>query len=148
MLSKQKIIDIFKKALTSGITPQKLTYSFCIGIYIAFSPYPGLHTLLMFIFSFLFGLHFPTVFLATSFNNPWTIVPFYSCDYAFGHWLLHSALKIHPTWSITLSKLFGSGTICVWSFLVGGNILGVLAAIAAYPLARLLFNRIAQASNT
>ncbi|MBU4270167.1 DUF2062 domain-containing protein [Candidatus Dependentiae bacterium] len=134
-----KIKATLKKAFTDGWSVKKLTQSFCTGIYIAFSPFPGLHTGMMFAAKFLFKLNFPILFLATSFNNPWTMVAFYSFDYFFGYWLIHTFLGFNPTWTISLARIFGSGKICIWSFLVGGNILGLLFAFAFYTPVYFLF---------
>lgn len=143
MLKLAKIKDIFQKALLSGCTPKRLTLSLCMGIYIAFSPFPGAHTIMMVACKYLFDLHFPTLFIFTSINNPWTIIPFFSFDYAFGYWLVHSVLGWEPGWTISLAKFFGSGSICLWSFLIGGNILGIIAALLCYPIATKMFTRLA-----
>lgn len=139
----EKLKNIFIKAFVDGCTPSKLTHSLCLGFYIAFSPFPGLHTVMMVVFTYLFDLHFPTLFIATSINNPWTMAPFFTTDYFFGYWLIHSFFELHPTWVVTLPKVFGSGTICLWSFLVGGNTLGLLAAVIMYPVAMVIFKKLA-----
>lgn len=140
---KKKFKEIIKKALVSGATPLSLTRSFCTGIYIAFSPFPGLHSVMMFGFKYLMNLHFPTLFVATSINNPWTMIPFYTLDYAFGYWIVHTLFGWTPSWGISLAKLFGSGTICVWSFLIGGNLLGIVAALISYPIMSKIFTHLA-----
>ncbi len=71
------------------------------------------------------------------------MIPFYSFDYAFGYWVVHSLIGWHPDWHISLAKLFGSGSICIWSFLVGGNIIGIVAALVSYPVVIRFFNRLA-----
>lgn len=136
---KAKALSVFTNALTSGSSPQKLAWSCCVGFYIAFSPFPGLHTILIFVCKYLFRLNFPVLFIVASVNNPWTMLPFYSFDYAFGYWFVHSIMGCSPTWHFSLVKLFGSGNICVWSFLVGGNIIGLLFALISYPIAHRLF---------
>lgn len=131
-----------RRIFLSHNDPEAIARSFCIGLYIAFSPFPGLHGVMMLGAQAVFGLHFPVLFFATSLNNPWTMIPFYSLDYSFGYWLLHSALELKPTWTLSLAKVFGSGTICIWSFLAGGNILGLIGAlICYYPLKVLLSKR-------
>ncbi len=138
-----KLKETVKKALQGGADHNQLTRSFCIGVYVAFSPFPGAHTLMMIAFKYLFNLHFPTLFIATSINNPWTMIPFFSGDYIFGYWLVHTVLGWHPSWLLSFEKLFGSTSICIWSFLIGGNILGIIAALACYPVAKKIFGRIA-----
>jgi uncharacterized protein (DUF2062 family) len=129
-----KIKNIVKKILGSGLDAHTLALSFCIGLYIAFSPFPGLHLVMTVAATYLFKLHFPTVFIACSFNNPWTMIPFYSADYAFGYWLVHSFFGWSPAYVLSLKFLFGSGSICLISFLIGGNILGITIASLCYPL--------------
>jgi uncharacterized protein (DUF2062 family) len=136
-------MGVFKKALLSGSTPKRLARSFCMGVYIAFSPFPGGHSIMMLLSKYLFDLHFPTLFLITSINNPWTMLPFFSFDYAFGYWVVHSLLGLEPSLVLSWARLFGSAKICVWSFLIGGNILGIVAAFACYPFIHRLFKKMA-----
>lgn len=143
MITKEKILKIFTNAIKSGSTPEKLTLSFCVGLYIALAPFPGVHTVMMFAAKWLFGLNLPVLFFATSFNNPWTMIPFYSFDYVFGYWFVHSVLGWNPGMVISLTKIFGMGDVCLWSFLIGGNILGLFVAFLAYPFLRVLFNKLA-----
>ena len=133
LLSKVK--NIFLKALKANNSASKLALSFCMGVYVAFSPFPGGHTAIMFFFQWIFRLNFPILFFATSLNNPWTMIPFFIVDYSFGYWFVHSVLGWDPYWAISLERVFGSGKICVWSFLIGGNILGIITALFCYPLA-------------
>lgn len=146
MLGWNKFLNFLKKILKSGASPKKLAISFCLGVYIAFSPFPGLHAVMMFFFSWLWGLNFPILFFATSLNNPWTLIPFYSTDYFFGYWLIHDVFGWNPDFSISLAKVFGSGKICITSFLIGGNVLGVVSALLCYPLMLLLFTRLSRHS--
>lgn len=138
-----KTKDLFYNSLNKGSSPAKLALSFSIGVFIAFSPFPGAHTIIMLVVNWLLGLNLPILFLATSLNNPWTIIPFYAVDYSFGYWVVHSLLGWSPSWVISLEKLFGSGSICLWSFFVGGNLLGLLAGVISYPVMLRLFSLLA-----
>lgn len=146
----QKIKKIFYAAVYSNATPSKLALSFCLGLYIAFSPFPGGHTIMMFMAHWLFKLNFPVLFFATSINNPWTIIPFYAAEYSFGYWLTRSFFGWHPQWVFSLERFFGSGEICVWSFLIGGNVIGIVLGLFSYPFVVRLFtflsSRLPQAS--
>lgn len=136
-----KIKEILRKALLEGMTPKGLAASASLGVYIALSPFPGAHTIMMLIAKWLWGLHFPTLFIFTSINNPWTMIPMFSLDYVFGYWLIHKFIGWEPTWTVSLAKLFGSGTVCLWSFFIGGNILGIAAGLISYPLLHMFFQR-------
>lgn len=147
MIKFEKIKKIFKNALMSGCTVNKLAQSFSMGIFIAFFPIPGSHTVVMIIFKWLFGLNFPVLFFSTSFNNPWTMVPFFTLDYFFGYWLMHEFLRIDPGWAISLGKIFGNSKICLWSFFIGGNILGLFFAIVTYPFVYFMFKKLVSRIN-
>lgn len=137
----QKAKRVFYRAMNSNCSPHKLALSFSIGLFIAFSPFPGGHTIMMLAAHWLFRLNFPILFFSTSINNPWTIVPFYAFDYSFGYWFVHSFLGWSPSWIISLEKIFGSGKICLWSFFIGGNVLGIAAGLISYPIMLWFFGR-------
>ena len=141
-----KVSALFKKVMASGVSPARLALAVSLGIYIAFSPFPGLHTVMILSSSWLFGLNLPIMFMVASINNPWTMVPFYSLDYAFGYWLTHSVLGWNNTWQISLEKVFGSGSVCVWSFILGGNILGIVSALITYPIIKTVLERTSKRS--
>lgn len=138
-----KIKDTFKKALTSGSSARELALAFAVGIYIAFFPLPCTHTVIVFIIYWFTGLNLPILLISTSINNPWTALPFYSVDYFFGYWIVHDLLGWNPDWGISLVKFFGSGKICLWSFFIGGNLLGIGCALICYPLMYYVFNKLA-----
>ncbi len=116
--SLAKIKEVLRLAIVRGATPKKLALSAAIGVYTAFSPFPGLHTVMMIGFTWLLKLNFPTLFVFTSINNPWTMIPFFSLDYAFGYWFVHNFIGWNPGWTLSLTKIFGSGSICLWSFFI------------------------------
>ncbi len=140
----------FKKLAYEEKSPHKLALSFCMGAFIAFSPFPGLHTIMIFAFSVLFGLNLSVTFAAAyGINNPITLIPVYAADYGLGYWLLHKLLAldvaaINPWWMQTCSMYFeqklGLPLPCIWSFLIGGNILGIVIALVLYPITKQLFS--------
>lgn len=144
----KKLKAIIVNALKAGWTADKLSLTFCLGLYIAFSPFPGGHTIMMVALNYLLNLNFPLLFIVTSINNPWTMIPFFSLDYVFGYWLVHSFLGFNPTWTICLADIFGGGTICLWSFFIGGNILGIAAALLTYPIVSSFFKKLVPSDQT
>ncbi len=136
-----KITAIVKKAFEQGWSNTKLACSVATGFYIALSPFPGLHTVMMFIAKWLWELNMPILFIATSINNPWTMIPIFYVNYTFGYWLIHSVLGLNPSPSLSVAWLFGEGRICLWSFFIGGNLLGTFAGLISYPIALYLFKR-------
>ena len=138
----KKIKDIFNRELNNGGSPEKLALSVAIGLFIAWSPFIGGHMIMILISRWFFNLNFPVLFISASLNNPWTMVFFYTFGYFFGYWFTHSFLGWNPSWSISLVKIFGVGKLCLWSYLIGGTLLGVLCALVFYPLMYLLFKKV------
>ncbi len=130
-------------------SPEKLALSFCVGNYIAFSPFIFLHTVMVFICVWLFRLNFAVTFAAAyGVNNIWTAVPIYTVDYAFGYWLMHSVagldlVSLNPSWMGFVHRFFelklGLAKPCLWSFLIGGNLLGILTSVILYPPIKWIF---------
>lgn len=133
--------------------PRQLALTFCIGVYIAFSPFVGLHTAMVFLFSWLFALNF-TVLLAVSvfINNPWTMVPVYGAGHLVGDYLVAlfkwDLSSLNPWWISSLNAIImpylGGIKVCLWSFLIGGNLLGVAVSLLLYPIIKVILqNRLA-----
>lgn len=122
----------------------RLALSACMGIYIAFSPFFGFHTAMVFMLSWLFALNCAIV-LAVSMlvNNPWTMLPVYGSGYIFGDWVVRLFGIDHshnPAWMQSCNTVIlnytGLSGISFWGFLIGGNILGVILGALAYPVVK------------
>lgn len=152
------IRSFLHKLLGYERSPHKFALACSWGTYIAFSPFPGLHTLMAFGISWLLGMSpAVTVGMAYFVNNPWTLVPVYASGYGLGYWLVHHLLQIPQaylqfpgtTYFGTLWEThLGVSQPCVWSFLIGGNILGIVAAMAIYPVMLRFFERYTPASTS
>lgn len=137
---------------------KKLAISFCMGNYIAFSPFIFLHTVMVFIFVWLFRLNFAVTFaVAYGVNNIWTAVPIYTTDYVFGYWLVHRVFgadlsSFDFSWMSYINNFFehtlGLSRPCFWSFMIGGNLLGILTSIVLYPFLVSLFTRLVNMQDT
>ena len=149
---RKRTLNFLKNLALKERSPNKLAISFAVGIYIAICPFVGLHTLMIFIFAWVFRLNTAVTF-ATGYvtNNPFTIIPIFASDYAFGYWLLHNVLHfktqdINPSWINFISDyLYLKLKIphaCFWSFMIGGNILAIAAALISYPIVKPIFVRI------
>lgn len=143
---KQKLLC----AITTEQSSSRLALAFCIGNYIAFSPFIGFHGLMAIVFSWLSGLNFAIMFAAAyGINNLATAIPIYGADYFFGYWLTHTILHadlnfLNPWWLINFhifcQNKIGIPLPCMWSFLIGGNVLGIITSIALYPLCKYMFD--------
>ncbi|HEV2601334.1 MAG TPA: DUF2062 domain-containing protein [Candidatus Babeliales bacterium] len=130
----------------------RLAISFCVGVYIAFSPFIGLHTVITFFVAWLFGLNIVALLGSRLLiNNPWTMVPLYSagnffgnnfCMYLFGTTMFEQ----NPSWmswiNEPLTQYVGVSGISFWSFFIGTNLLGIAIGVILYPVMRYVFTRL------
>ncbi len=144
--NKSTMLAYIKKLGTKLLSYERCSHRFtlsaCMGIYIAFSPFFGLHTAMVFAFSWFFALNCAIV-LAVSMlvNNPWTMIPVYGSGYVFGDWMvrLFGITKHHnPAWmqacNSWIHQYTGLSGISFWGFLIGGNVLGIGFGMLAYPV--------------
>lgn len=150
MLKKMK--SFFKKIASKERCPRRLALASSLAIYISFSPFLGLHTIMHILFGWILGLNIPLL-LAVGYgvNNPWTMVPIYMSGYLCGYWLLHSwwgfaVTSANPSWMGYVNTLLGSylgiTNVSFWAFMIGANIVGIVLALISYPLFRNLFARL------
>ncbi len=99
------IKDLVKKLLHIEDTPERTALAYAIGIFLGFSPFVGLHTLVGLAIAFLFGLNRVAVLLGVWTNTPWWIVPFYVMATWIGMWV--TGFRID--WP-TLKEIFQLGT--------------------------------------
>jgi uncharacterized protein (DUF2062 family) len=115
-------------------SPNRLALAFAVGVFIAFSPTIGLHTISCFIIAWMFRLNKIVVLSAAFINNPWTIVPLYG----FCLWLgikITGAMIATPdiAWqSLTFTSTYHILRPYLWSFVAGTIAAGAVAAIISY----------------
>jgi len=137
---------IFRSLLALEGDPQMKAKAFAIGVFIAFSPTYGLHTITVILASWVFKLPFSILLLGSLVNNPWTFFPIYGSSYIVGRWLIslfpkfYSPLPFHVlaqrlralTWKDWLTQ----APILVlkegFPFVVGSLFLGVVMALGTY----------------
>jgi uncharacterized protein (DUF2062 family) len=129
------IRDRIKGIFQLNDSPNKLALAFALGVFIAFSPTIGLHTISCFVFAWMFRLNKVVVlFTATLVNNPWTIVPLFGFCLWFGTVITGSEIAIPQiAWNeLTVTSAYLILKPYLWSFIAGTVVLGVVAAILSY----------------
>src|SRR2546427_5369412 len=85
----------FRRLLALDDAPERTALAFSIGVFIAFSPFLGLHTILATLIAFLFRFNKIAVYSGTFVNNPFlTLVPIIIASYAIGALVLGRPLRI------------------------------------------------------
>jgi uncharacterized protein len=136
----------FRRLLAVDDPPERTALAFSIGVFIAFSPLLGLHTILATLIAFLFRLNKVAIYLGTCLNNPFlTLGPIIFLSYAVGAFLLGRPLRIPPE-GIELLKhphlltgayyrqIFVHSWDIVAPFALGATVLSVVCSAVAYPL--------------
>ena len=136
--------NFFKKLLTYERSPHKFALACALAVYIALSPFIGLHTFMLIGAGWLLKLRVPLL-LAVGYgiNNPITVVPIVMGQYVMGHWFLHSFLNVeigqsNPWWmsfiNNFLSTHVGIQKVSFWAFMIGSNLIALLFAAICYPI--------------
>ncbi|HWG97572.1 MAG TPA: DUF2062 domain-containing protein [Nitrospira sp.] len=123
-------------------SPQRTALAFALGVFIAFSPAYGLHTAMVVLCTWLFGLNFLALFTGALVNNPWTIIPILGATYWTGALLLGRTDMPNFDWQdLSVSGIYEQVLPYAAPFMLGGLVLSVLGALLSYPAAYLFFHK-------
>jgi uncharacterized protein (DUF2062 family) len=136
----------FRRLLAIDDPPERTALAFSVGVFIAFSPFLGLHTILATLLAFLFRFNKIAIYTGTFVNNPFlTLVPIILASYAVGALVLGRPIKMpvegmdllqHPHVFSTdyYNRIFLQSWDLVKPFAIGGMVLSVVCSLLAYPL--------------
>jgi len=135
-----------RRLLAIDDPPERTALAFSIGVFIAFSPFLGLHTILATLLAVIFRFNKLAIYTGTFVNNPFvTLVPIILVSYAVGAFILGRPLTI-PAEGMQLLKEPHLFTGDYWRKLshhsleillpysVGGILLSFICSLGAYPL--------------
>jgi uncharacterized protein (DUF2062 family) len=130
------IRDRIRSILALDDPPHKLALAFALGVFIAFTPTIGLHTLSCLFLAWVFRVSKLVALTGTFINNPWTIVPLYGFCLWFGIKITGSGDTVPAiAWKeIGFSNAFLLLKPYLWPFIAGSLATGVVASIASYVL--------------
>ncbi|HEY0406707.1 MAG TPA: DUF2062 domain-containing protein [Pyrinomonadaceae bacterium] len=135
-----------RRLLAIDDPPERTALAFSIGVFIAFSPFLGLHTIMATALAFAFRFNKIAIYAGTFVNNPFlTLVPIILASYAAGAFVLGRPLRLpaegmellmhpHLFTNAWWRQLFRQGSDVLLPFSIGGMLLSVVCSLAAYPL--------------
>lgn len=138
--------EAFRRLLAVDDPPERTALAFSVGVFIAFSPFLGLHTIMATLIAFLFRFNKIAIYTGTFINNPFlTLVPIIAASYALGAFILGRPLSLPEEGWTLLSEphlltaaywrqLFTHLRDIVLPFSVGGMVLSIVCSLAAYPV--------------
>jgi len=136
----------FRRLLSLDDPPERTALAFSIGVFIAFSPFLGFHTIAATLIAVLFRFNKIAIYTGTFINNPFlTVVPIIVASYAIGAFLLGRPLGIPAAGMALLrqpeifsgefyQELFAHTWQLLLPFALGGMVLSVICSLIAYPL--------------
>jgi uncharacterized protein len=128
-------------------TPHRIALSFALGVFIAFSPLLGLHTLIALGIAVAFRLSKAAIIVGIYVNNPWTIAPMYMGGTVLGCYLLgvstDDLVALHfegHGWAFYRTMAHQLQPY-LWPFALGNTLLGIVFGLLAYFILRRVLER-------
>jgi uncharacterized protein (DUF2062 family) len=128
-------------------SPHRIALSFGLGVFIAFSPFLGLHTLIALGIAVAFRLSKGPIIVGIYVNNPWTIAPMYMAGTLLGCFLLGvspddlATIRFDEHGWAFLRSLKLQLRPYLWPFVLGNTLLGMLFGLLAYLVLRRVLER-------
>jgi uncharacterized protein len=125
---------LLRQVLHLQESPRRTALAFALGVFIAFSPAYGLHTAMVALCTWLFGLNFIALLAGALINNPWTIIPILGATYWTGAFVLGRDDTPTFDWhDLSFNGIYDQVLPYAGPFVLGGLILSVLGALVSYP---------------
>ena len=128
-------------------TAERTAAAFALGVFMGFSPFLGLHTIIALVLAVVLNLNRVAVLLGVYSNLPWIIAEYYAFTTMLGAAL--TGTRLPPGFRTRLGELFRLSLThrefwyqlgallrpLLWPYLVGSLIGAAVCAAMAYPLA-------------
>lgn len=131
---RKKLKEKIKSVLRMNGKPEDIALAVATGVFVAFFPILGTHTVLALGLSWFFGVS-PVITLAATFvNNPWTFALIHGSGLYAGMLLMgRSIAEVNIDWSnLNPGMLMELVKLLFVPFMVGSLLLGLAGAVAGY----------------
>ena len=137
--------DRLRNMLRIDASPRKIAMSFATGVFIGFSPFFGLHTILGLLAAYIFRLSRPATVTGVFITNPISLVPIYSFCIWLGMLLMGrdmSDVILSIDWkTLTLLTMSIELGALLMPFMLGTFVSGVVGALISYYAVRFYVQR-------
>jgi uncharacterized protein len=122
--------------------PARTALTYSIGVFIGFSPFLGLHTLIALLVIVVFRVNRLAILAGVYTNTPWTLAPAATLGTALGFWLLGTEGSFRTISRARLvsadfrHELFSDIAQLLTPFVVGNLVLGAALGLLAYFVAK------------
>ncbi|MCJ7771816.1 MAG: DUF2062 domain-containing protein [Desulfobacterales bacterium] len=135
---RQKFRNFINKAKTLQGDPTYIAKGLAIGVFVGITPTIPLHTGIAIALAFIFKASKPAAVIGVWSGNPVTIPFIYFGSYKIGMLLTGKSATLDNNY-MTIQELLQQGIDTTIAMILGGVILGILPAIAAYFITRNVF---------
>ena len=125
---KRNFLYYWKRLTRIPDSPHSISLGFSIGVFFAFSPFLGLHTVLSIFFSWVFRANILSSIIGTFTGNPITYPLMWAFAIGIGGFLSENIDSDYER--IGLFNIFETDFLA--SFLIGSLILGLLFGVSSY----------------
>lgn len=140
-----RLRPLFKHLLHLDESPRRTAVAFSIGVFIAFSPTYGLHTLSVILCAWACRLNAVALLAGSLINNPWTVVPILGATFWTGFWILGYPDTPPVNWDVPDLRTFYEQILPFAApFFLGGLVLSLIGAAISYPVAYLFLSQYRQ----
>ena len=130
---KDRIKDLFVRIKDLQGDPRYIATGMAIGVFVGVTPTIPLHTVIAIALAFILRGSKPAAAIGVWFANPITIPFFYIGSFKLGTLILNRPIPFDVKFE-SITALMTLGLDATVAMIVGGSILGILPAIAAYIL--------------
>src|SRR5213595_1552961 len=125
----RRLRELIRQALHLNESPHRTALALAVGMFIAFSPTYGLHTISAVFCAWAFRLNFLAVMAGSLVNNPWTLVPILGATFWTG-FLLMGLPDLPPLdWhDLSVESIYVQVRPYAVPFFIGGLTLSVAAS--------------------
>lgn len=124
---------------------EKISLSFAVGLFIAFSPLFGTHLLTVLLIVLIFNVNKSALLAGALVNNPWTVIPMYTAGTFLGFLLLNQPLRDFPKFTfsdfLSLGAFYDKFKFIFYPYLLGCTVLGIIASVISYFIMRFFINK-------
>jgi uncharacterized protein len=135
LIDKKKWEKRVKHILSLDNHPGHIAAGFAVGVFISFTPFFGLHTIIAIVAAFVFRLNKITCITGSWVNTPMTVPPVMVVSYKLGRLILGRTphelhIKHELSWEYAAELIDKHGG----PLLLGTSVIGFAAAVMAYFL--------------
>lgn len=131
----KQFINRFKKLRGD---PHYVAMGMAIGVFVSTTPTIPFHTAIAIVLAFVLRGSKPAAAIGVWFCNPVTMPFLYLWSYKVGMFVLGNSAPFDPKYE-SITELFKLGMDITSAMVIGGIIIGILPAIAAYIITRNIF---------